>query len=95
MTEPGTFIWNELVTAGQAIAGPFYRSGLWPSDHGRQVAIRATTTPPRGPRAPQRQFRVLGDAPLDPASHLFQCRAADQAHGAGEDRAVALVTRGL
>lgn len=24
MTEPGTFIWNELVTEDQATAGPFY-----------------------------------------------------------------------
>lgn len=28
MNEPGTFIWNELVTPDQHIAGPFY-SGLF------------------------------------------------------------------
>ena len=50
---------------------------------------------PAGAQQPQRQLGVLGDAPLVPAAELLQGDPPDQSHRAGEDRAVALVARGL
>ncbi len=50
---------------------------------------------PAGAQQPQRQLGVLGDAPLVPAADLLERTAADEAHRAGEDRAVVLVARRL
>ena len=50
---------------------------------------------PASPQQPQRDLGVLGDAPLIPAAQFVQRDPADQPHGAGEDRPVVLVARGL
>ena len=50
---------------------------------------------PARPQQPDREFRVLGDAPLVPAAEFVQGNPPDEAHGAGEDRAVMLVARRL
>ena len=50
---------------------------------------------PAGAQQAQGELGVLGDAPLVPAAEPRSAPAPDQAHGAGEDRAVALVARGL